>query len=83
MSDDSKLEPDLLRCKYICTDCTSLEEMATALEEVAKDLREKHAAGWTLGGSVADDYAELLPPGYEYPDEDEDEDESVELAEAN
>lgn len=47
----------LIRAKGMFDDCETLEEMAQRAEDMAKELRDMHAAGITLRDTVQDDYA--------------------------
>lgn len=50
----------IFRCKGLVDDCKTLSEMAAALENAAKEIREMEADGVRLREAVADDYAFLV-----------------------
>lgn len=47
----------LIRAKGMFDGCETLEQMAQRADDIAKELREMHAAGITLRDTVTDDYA--------------------------
>lgn len=48
------------RAKGLIDGCTSIAQMADALEQAAQWLRQAHADGITLDSGVDDDYALLI-----------------------
>jgi len=53
--------PLILRFKRICAEAKTIDDVVNALEDVAEYFRGLKRQGWTVDGSIADDYMELCP----------------------
>ena len=57
-SSDSEDNP-IIRCKWMGDGCKTLEELALALEDNARHMRELATKGWELKDAISDDYGFL------------------------
>ena len=55
-------EPELYRFKWICADCKNIDDIIKRLEDVTVDFKKMKKKGYTIGGSIEDDYMEIIPP---------------------
>ena len=54
--------PHIFRFKWICAEAKTIDDVVKTLGGVAEYFKGLKREGWTVDGSIPDDYMELCPP---------------------
>jgi len=52
--------PDTFRFKFMCTHCTTIDEVIETLKSTTTLFEKMKALGCTIGGGIEDDYLEIV-----------------------